>query len=127
MGGCLYGTFQIVKRMVVSAGNVGQYDCRILAHVVLVAVDRRLTVSLEEIRTFQNLVEKNFSDLRLPGAYADLLNITPNHLNALTKEHLGKQAGEVIRERIVLAAATTSVVILSDSMNGRGSSRMESA
>ena len=56
------------------------------------------------IRRFQNLVEKNFRDLRLPGAYADLLNITPNHLNALTKEHLGKQAGEVIRERIVLEA-----------------------
>jgi AraC-like DNA-binding protein len=36
--------------------------------------------------------------------YAELLYITPNHLNALCKEHLGMQAGEVIRNRIVLEA-----------------------
>ncbi|TDE15468.1 AraC family transcriptional regulator [Dyadobacter psychrotolerans] len=54
------------------------------------------------IRNFQKLIDQNFVALRLPGEYAELLNITPNHLNALTKEHLGKQAGEVIRERIIL-------------------------
>jgi AraC family transcriptional activator of pobA len=32
------------------------------------------------------------------------LYITPNHLNALCKEYLGMQAGEVIRNRILLEA-----------------------
>ena len=56
------------------------------------------------IRQFQKLVDRHFSSMKQPGAYAALLNITPNHLNALCKEHLGVQAGEVVRARIVLEA-----------------------
>jgi AraC family transcriptional activator of pobA len=56
------------------------------------------------LKDFQKLIEKKFMDMRLPGEYAKLLNITPNHLNALCKEHLGRQAGEVIRDRVVLEA-----------------------
>ncbi|KAA0993658.1 helix-turn-helix domain-containing protein [Dyadobacter aurulentus] len=56
------------------------------------------------IRQFQKLVDRHFISMKKPGAYADLLNITPNHLNALCKEHLGVQAGEVVRARIVLEA-----------------------
>ena len=36
--------------------------------------------------------------------YAELLYITPNHLNALCKDHLGIPAGELIRNRIILEA-----------------------
>ena len=56
------------------------------------------------VKDFQKLIEKNFIDMRQPGEYAKILNITPNHLNALCKEHLGRQAGEIIRDRIVLEA-----------------------
>lgn len=56
------------------------------------------------IQNFQKLVEKNFWDMHLPSQYAGMLNVTTNHLNALSKEHLGKQAGEVIRDRIILEA-----------------------
>jgi AraC family transcriptional activator of pobA len=56
------------------------------------------------LSNFHKLIEKNFVEIRLPGEYADLLNITPNHLNALCKENLGMQAGEVIRNRVVLEA-----------------------
>ncbi|MBF8961710.1 AraC family transcriptional regulator [Pontibacter sp. FD36] len=56
------------------------------------------------IRNFQNLVEQHFHRLRLPRDYATLLYITPNHLNALSKDILGKPAGEVIRERVLLEA-----------------------
>ncbi|MCE7068505.1 AraC family transcriptional regulator [Dyadobacter sp. CY326] len=56
------------------------------------------------IKNFQKLIEKNFVALRQPGEYADLLHITPNHLNAVCKEHLGLQAGAVIRNRVVLEA-----------------------
>ena len=56
------------------------------------------------IKNFRKLIEKNFITLKQPGEYADLLNVTPNHLNAACKEHLGLQAGAVIRNRIVLEA-----------------------
>lgn len=56
------------------------------------------------IRNFQALIDRHYLKLRLPGEYAELLNITPNHLNALCNEHLGMQAGKLIRERVLLEA-----------------------
>ncbi|MCF2446857.1 AraC family transcriptional regulator [Dyadobacter sp. CY345] len=56
------------------------------------------------LKNFQKLIENNYLEIRLPGEYAQLLHITPNHLNAICKEHLGIQAGEIIRDRVVLEA-----------------------
>ena len=42
--------------------------------------------------------------MRLPKEYADLMNITANHLNAFVQDMLGKTAGEVIRDRVLLEA-----------------------
>lgn len=56
------------------------------------------------LKNFQKLVEKHYISLKRPMDYAELLYITPNHLNALCKEHLGITAGEVIRNRILLEA-----------------------
>jgi AraC family transcriptional activator of pobA len=56
------------------------------------------------LKTFQKLIDQHCTTLRLPKEYAELLYITPNHLNALCKEALGLPAGEVIRNRIVLEA-----------------------
>ncbi|HRN55160.1 MAG TPA: helix-turn-helix transcriptional regulator [Agriterribacter sp.] len=56
------------------------------------------------LRNFQQLIEDHFKTMRLPKSYAALLYITPNHLNALCKDHLGIAAGEVIRNRIILEA-----------------------
>jgi AraC family transcriptional activator of pobA len=56
------------------------------------------------VRNFIRLIDKHYDRVRLPGQYAEMLNVTPNHLNALCKEHLGIQAGELIRNRIVLEA-----------------------
>jgi AraC family transcriptional activator of pobA len=56
------------------------------------------------LRNFQKLIEKNYTTIKLPKQYAELLYITPNHLNALCNDVLGLSAGEVIRERIVLEA-----------------------
>lgn len=56
------------------------------------------------LRSFQKLIEKNYMQLRLPKQYAELLYITPNHLNALCNDVLGISAGEVIRNRIILEA-----------------------
>ncbi|TLV03250.1 helix-turn-helix domain-containing protein [Dyadobacter luticola] len=56
------------------------------------------------VRDFKKLIETHFHEQRLPGAYASMLNLTPNHLNAICKERLGIQAGEMIRNRIILEA-----------------------
>ncbi|HTK20685.1 MAG TPA: helix-turn-helix transcriptional regulator [Mucilaginibacter sp.] len=56
------------------------------------------------LKNFQKLIEKNFATLKLPRDYAELMYITPNHLNALCNDLLGISAGEVIRNRILLEA-----------------------
>ncbi|GGF03382.1 AraC-type DNA-binding protein [Chishuiella changwenlii] len=53
---------------------------------------------------FQSLIEENFKTKKLPKEYAELLHITPNHLNVLSKEISGISAGEWIRSRIILEA-----------------------
>jgi AraC family transcriptional regulator, transcriptional activator of pobA len=54
------------------------------------------------LRSYQDLIEKHYREIRLPKQYADLLYITPNHLNALCQDMLGKTAGDLIRDRILL-------------------------
>lgn len=54
------------------------------------------------LNNFQRLLDEHHATLRLPKEYAEMLFITPNHLNALSQEVLGKSAGEVIRDRVVL-------------------------
>ncbi|RZL40566.1 MAG: AraC family transcriptional regulator, partial [Pedobacter sp.] len=56
------------------------------------------------LQNFKNLIETNFATLRLPKQYANLLYITPNHLNALCKDVLGVSAGTLIRDRVILEA-----------------------
>lgn len=56
------------------------------------------------LKNFQNLIESNYAQLRLPKQYAKLLYITPNHLNALCNDFLGVSAGTLIRERVLLEA-----------------------
>lgn len=59
---------------------------------------------LTVLRNFERLIEQHFREKRLPRDYAEMLYITPNHLNALVNTVLGKPAGELIRDRVVLEA-----------------------
>lgn len=56
------------------------------------------------LRNFRKLVEQHYMQLRLPKEYAALLYVTPNYLNAFCRHMLGKSAGEIIRDRILLEA-----------------------
>lgn len=56
------------------------------------------------LQNFQQLIAQHYRDFRLPKEYAALLYVTPNHLNALCRELLGKTAGQLIRERLILEA-----------------------
>ncbi len=56
------------------------------------------------VQTFIALVESEFRQKKRVSEYAALLAITPGHLNDLVRHALGKTAGEVIRERVLLEA-----------------------
>jgi AraC-like DNA-binding protein len=56
------------------------------------------------LKNFQKLIEEHYLRLNLPKEYAELLYITPNHLNAVCKDLLGMPAGEMIRNRTMLEA-----------------------
>ncbi|BAU55865.1 AraC family transcriptional regulator [Mucilaginibacter gotjawali] len=56
------------------------------------------------LRNFQKLIGEHYTRIKLPKDYAELLYITPNHLNAVCKDLLGISAGEVIRNRMMLEA-----------------------
>ncbi len=56
------------------------------------------------LHNFRKLVNTYYHEKHLPKEYAEMLYITPNYLNALCNDLLGKPSGEVIRERILLEA-----------------------
>jgi AraC-like DNA-binding protein len=56
------------------------------------------------LNNFKKLLEIHYKRYQFPRDYADLLYITPNHLNALCKDQLGISAGQLIRNRILLEA-----------------------
>jgi len=68
--------------------------------------DRKGPVSYNQIllKNFKKLIDAHYTDLKLPKDYAELLYITPNHLNAVCKDVLGMQAGELVRNRTMLEA-----------------------
>lgn len=56
------------------------------------------------LRNFQRLIEQYYKEKKLTKEYAALLYVTPNHLNALSKDVSGRSAGELIRDRVLLEA-----------------------
>lgn len=62
------------------------------------------SIGVTKIRQFEDLIEKKYKVLKGVKDYADLMNMTPNYLNAICSKTVGKTAGEMIRERIVLEA-----------------------
>jgi AraC-like DNA-binding protein len=56
------------------------------------------------LRSYEKMIEQHFREKHLPKEYAEMLFVTPNHLNALCNAATGKPAGEMIRDRILLEA-----------------------
>ena len=63
-----------------------------------------VTQKQQLLMAFRRLIDQHYKALRRPSEYAALLYVTPGHLNALCQELLGRSAGEVIRDRVVLEA-----------------------
>lgn len=58
----------------------------------------------EKFQQFEELIEKNYVTEKSPSQYADWMNISPKHLNRITKTVIAKTASEVITDRIILEA-----------------------
>lgn len=56
------------------------------------------------LHNFRKLIEQYYKEKKLTKEYAEMLYVTPNHLNALSKDLTGHSAGELIRNRILLEA-----------------------
>ncbi len=59
-----------------------------------------------EVKTkaFKRVLERDFTSLKRPSDYADMLNISVAYLNECVKNTSGKSATQVIHERIMLEA-----------------------
>ena len=58
----------------------------------------------ELVKTFVQLLDKNFKEKKMVAEYAAQLLVTPNYLNRIVKRNTGFSAGHHIRQRIVLEA-----------------------
>jgi AraC-like DNA-binding protein len=74
------------------------------------------------VRSFEELIEKNYKKEQSPSAYADMMNITTKHLNRICRTSLNKTATEVITERSILEAkrmlaqSSSTVMQISDEL-----------
>jgi len=53
-------------------------------------------------RKFQELVIRNFKNVHAIATYAEMLNVSPNHLNKHIKSNTGNTASHFLREHLVL-------------------------
>jgi len=61
------------------------------------------------VKTFRGLLEKNYVNWHKVVEYANAMNITPDYLNNVLKTNIGKNAKEMIFQRIVLEAKRLGV------------------
>ena len=57
-----------------------------------------------KIRQFEELMNKNFIEKKEIKDYAEMMNISPNYLNALCKNFLNKTASQLLQERLLIEA-----------------------
>jgi len=55
-----------------------------------------------QVQKLEALIEANYRKLKQPRDYADLMNVTPKHLNDICKRGLNKTISELIQERLLL-------------------------
>jgi AraC-like DNA-binding protein len=65
--------------------------------------------SIDLVKQFYALVEKNYTTKKMVTDYADELAVTPNHLNEVVKKITGSPASHHIQQRIILEAKRQAV------------------
>ncbi|GAB3843094.1 helix-turn-helix domain-containing protein [Hymenobacter jeollabukensis] len=59
---------------------------------------------VQQLHQFEELLEQHFRTKKTVQTYAQWLNLTPNHLNALCRRHRGHTASDLIQQRVVVEA-----------------------
>ncbi len=62
------------------------------------------SVYLEQLNKLELLIEEHFKIEKSPKKYAEMLFITPKHVNRIVKKTLNKTTSELINERVILEA-----------------------
>jgi len=89
-------------------GMVQSYVSVLLIYLSRLYVEQiqaeRISPGRRLLNAFRTYIQNHYSRLHQVADYADLLNITPGHLNDRIKQQSGKTAIEHIHERLVLEA-----------------------
>jgi AraC family transcriptional activator of pobA len=59
---------------------------------------------LQKLSEFEELIGKNFKEIRSANEYANKMNISEKHLNRISRECLNKTSTQLITDRIILEA-----------------------
>lgn len=110
----LLGTVETIAAEFEGSGAYRQEMLRSLLEIVLIRLRRRLELTrgeasdgeraIELVMRLQRLVDRHFTTVHAPAAYAEMLAVTPNHLNTVVRRRLGRTIGELIHERLLLEA-----------------------
>jgi AraC family transcriptional regulator, transcriptional activator of pobA len=79
-------------------------ECYRLRNHQLPQSHREGSVGYLIVKRFKDLVEENYHNQHRVNEYAEKMNISPNHLNNVIKQHLGTTAKEYLLKRILLEA-----------------------
>ncbi len=71
--------------------------------------DAPRTKTTEVVNTFHSLLEQHYKSKKMVAEYAELLAISPSHLNDIVKHLTGYPASEHIKRRVVLEAKRTAM------------------
>lgn len=66
--------------------------------------NQEITGQFFKIRQFEEFMNRYFLEKKEIKDYADLMNISPNYLNALCKNFLNKTASQMLHERLIVEA-----------------------
>jgi AraC-like DNA-binding protein len=107
---------EIALKMIKEFGNRYSYRMELLKRyfkIFLIYLTRTLDENFpsteqsretELVKSFMELLDKNFKEKKMVAEYAAQLLVTPNYLNRIVKKITGFSAGHQIRQRVVLEA-----------------------
>ncbi|WP_186758104.1 AraC family transcriptional regulator [Echinicola salinicaeni] len=58
----------------------------------------------QHLREFELLIEEHYKKEKAVASYAEMMHISPRHLNRMTKEEIGKSPSDLIANRVILEA-----------------------
>jgi AraC family transcriptional regulator, transcriptional activator of pobA len=107
---------EIVLKMIKEFENEYSYKVELLKRyfkIFLIYLTRKADESVQSfeqsreaelVKSFMELLDKNFKEKKMVAEYAGQLLVTPNYLNRIVKKITGSSAGHHIRQRVVLEA-----------------------